>query len=104
LRTSRRLRLRMPEDLANLIRGMHPAIKKKVRASLEIVLSDPASGKALRDDLAGLRSFKIGRLRVIYKVSRAEVQVIAIGPRSRIYEETSRLLRREQMQGRKNKS
>ena len=99
MKTSKVFKLRMPEDLASLTRGMHPSLKKKVRASLEIILSEPTSGKALRDDLAGLRSFKIGRLRVVYRVSRTEVQVVAIGPRSRIYEETSRLVRRERAHG-----
>jgi mRNA interferase RelE/StbE len=91
----------MPEDLASLIRGMHPGLKKKVKASLEIILSDPTSGKALREDLSGLRSFKIGRLRIVYKVSKTEVQIVAIGPRSRIYEVTSRLVRQERAQGKK---
>lgn len=95
-------RLRLAEDLVMLIRGMHPALKKKVRASLDAILSDPTCGKELRDDLAGLRSFKISRLRIIYRVSKAEVQVVAIGPRNIIYEETSRLLRREQDRNRKS--
>lgn len=102
MRTSSGCRLRLPEDLASLIRGMHPSLKKKVRASLELILSDPASGKALRDDLAGLRSFKVGRIRVVYKVSKTEVQVVAIGPRSRIYEETSRLVKQERLRGKKS--
>jgi len=101
LRTSSGCKLRMPEDLASLIRGMHPGLKKKVKASLEIILSDPTSGKALREDLSGLRSFKIGRLRIVYKVSKTEVQIVAIGPRSRIYEVTSRLVRQERAQGKK---
>ena len=99
--TSSGWKVRMPEDLASLIRGMHPGFKKKVRASLQIILSDPTSGKALRDDLTGLRSFKIGRLRMVYKVSKMEVQVVAIGSRSRIYEETSRLVRQERADGKK---
>ena len=102
MRDSGGYKLRMLQDLANLIRGMHPSLKKKVRSSLEIILSDPTSGKALRDDLAGLRSFKLGRLRVVYKVSKTEVQVVAIGPRSRIYEETSRLVRRERAHGKES--
>ena len=95
------LRLRMAEDLARLIRGMHPSLKKKVRASLEAVLADPTSGKALRDDLAGLRSFRIGRLRMVYRVSRTEIQVVAIGPRTVIYEETARLVKRERGPGKR---
>jgi mRNA interferase RelE/StbE len=90
------LKLRLPEGLAGLIRGMHPALKKKVRASLDAILSDPTAGKALKDDLTGLRSFRTGRVRIIYRVSRTEVQVVAIGPRSRIYEKTFGLIRRGQ--------
>ena len=101
MRKSSGRKLRLPEDLASLIRGMHPSLKKKVGACLEIVLSDPTSGKALRDDLAGLRSFTIGQLRVVYKISKTAVQVVAIGPRSRIYEETSRLVKRERARGKK---
>jgi mRNA interferase RelE/StbE len=99
---SNTFKLRLPEDLAGLIRGMHPTLKKKVRASLDAILSDPASGKALKDDLVGLRSFKIGRVRIIYKVSKTEVQVVAVGPRSCIYEETSGLIKREQARGKKS--
>lgn len=102
MRRSSGCKLRLPEDLASLIRGMHPSLKKKVKACLEILLSDPTSGRALRDDLAGLRSFKIGRLRVVYKISKTEVQVVAIGPRSRIYEETSRLVKQERARGKKS--
>ena len=91
---SRHYKLRMPDDLAELVRGMHPGLKKKVRTSLETILSDPGSGKALKNDLAGLRSFRVGRFRIIYKVSRREAQIVAIGPRSRIYEETFRLIKR----------
>ncbi len=86
-------KLRIPDDLVELVRGMHPNLKKKVRISLETILSDPSSGKALTDDLAGLRSFKVKRFRIIYKIIKREVQVVAIGPRSRIYEETFRLIK-----------
>ena len=95
MRTNRGLRIGILEDFVNLIRGMHPALKKKVRASFQVILSDPTAGKALCDDLAGLRSFKVGRLRVVYKASKESVQVVAIGPRSRIYEETARFIRQE---------
>jgi mRNA interferase RelE/StbE len=102
LRESDTFKLRLPEDLTGLVRGMHPTLKKKVRASLDVILSDPTSGKALKDDPAWLRSFRIGRVRIIYKASKTEVQVVAIGPRNRIYEETSGLIRHEQARGEKS--
>ena len=87
-------RLRIPDHVVDLIRGMHPHLKKNVKASLKIILSDPHSGKALRDELLGLRSFRVGRLRIIYKLSAGEIQVVAIGPRTRIYTETFKLIRK----------
>jgi len=88
-------RLRVPDEVAGLVRGMHPALKRKTRASLMAILSDPSSGKALKGDLAGLRSFKVGSFRIIYRVIRKVIEIVAIGPRGRIYEETYRLLKRE---------
>lgn len=78
-----------------LIQGLHPDIKRKVRAALDEVLLEPETGKVLQRELAGLRSDRIGRLRLIYRVSaRRMVEVIALGPRSVIYEETLRMVRR----------
>ena len=88
-------RLMVPDDVADLVRGMHPALKRKTRASLKTILSDPSSGKALKDELAGLRSFRVGSFRIIYRVIRKVIEIVAIGPRERIYEETYRLLKRE---------
>jgi len=87
-------KLLVPDEIASLIRNMHPHLKKKIRASLKIILTDPLSGKALRDELAGLKSFRVGRFRIIYRISgRKLIEIVAIGPRERIYEETHRLLK-----------
>jgi mRNA-degrading endonuclease RelE of RelBE toxin-antitoxin system len=88
-------RLRVPDEIAELVRRMHPDLKRKTRASMKTILADPASGKALKDELAGLRSFRVGTFRVIYRVKRNVVEIVAIGSRERIYEETYRLLKRE---------
>ncbi len=86
-------KLRIPDDVVKAIRTMHPDIKRKVRSAIEAIQSRPDTGKALKNDLTGLRSFKIGRLRIIYKVLEQETQIVAIGPRLRIYEETLRLIK-----------
>jgi mRNA interferase RelE/StbE len=86
-------KLRVHDDVADLIRTMHPHLKKKVKASFKIILSDPLSGKSLKDELAGLRSFRVSKFRIIYRVSKRKIiEVVAIGPRERIYEETYRLI------------
>lgn len=83
--------LRVPQDVARLIQNLHPDLKCKVRNALEQILTDPHSGKALKDDLAGLRSFRVGRFRIIYRFATGKrIELVAIGPRSVIYEETYR--------------
>ena len=90
-------KLKVPDDVAELIRNMHPHLKKKGRASLQSILSDPYSGKALKAELSGLRSFRVGRFRVIYRVSDQKlIEIVTIGPRENIYEETFRLLKRKE--------
>jgi mRNA interferase RelE/StbE len=90
-------KLLVPGHVAALVRTLHPHLKKKIRASLNTLLSDPAAGKKLEEELTGLRSFRVSRYRIIYRISPAgQVELVAIGPRDRIYEETYRLLKKEQ--------
>lgn len=85
--------LRVPPAVASLVRGLHPQIKRKLRNALRAILADPACGKALKAELAGLCSLRVGRFRVIYRIgSTRRIDLIAFGPRERIYEETHRLI------------
>lgn len=88
-------RLRVPDDVVSLIRGLHPDLKRKVRSTLAALVADPSIGKALRDELAGLQSCRVGRFRIIYRVAGRVIEIIAVGPRATIYEETWRRVRRE---------
>lgn len=87
-------RLKLPDDVASLIRGLHPDLKRKIRSALDDVLADPSVGKSLRDELAGLRSCRVARFRIIYRVAGTLIEVVAIGPRRTIYAETWRRVRR----------
>ncbi len=88
--------LRVPDRLAVLVRGLHPQLKRKVKGSLKIILDDPYTGKALKDELVGLRSFRVSRFRIVYRLAESrEIQIVAIGPRDRIYEETYRIIAKE---------
>lgn len=88
-------KLKAPKEIAELVRNLHPDLKKKVRASLEFILSDPHSGKALKEELSGLWSFRVGGFRIIYTIADDRlIEIVAIGPRERIYEETFKLLKK----------
>ncbi len=88
-------KLVVPKDVQELIRTMHPYLKRKVKASLKLILSNPHSGKALLNELSGLRSFRVSSFRIIYKIKEPEqIELVAIGPRERIYEETFRIIQK----------
>ena len=89
--------LRVPESLVVLIRNLHPLIKADIRAGLQLLLQNPESGKALKEELQGLRSLRIKRYRIIYRIVAADkiLEIIALGPRKSIYEETYRILSRK---------
>jgi len=92
-------KLRVPDEIVALIRSMHPDLKRKIRGSLQTILSEPFAGKALRDELSGLRSFRVSRFRIIYRISKKQqIEVVTIGPRDRIYEETFRIISKQTKQ------
>jgi mRNA interferase RelE/StbE len=89
-------KLVVPDEIRELIRTMHPSLKKKIKSSLKMILSDPNLGKALVDELEGLRSLRVGSFRIIYRIKdREKIELIAIGPRERIYRETFRIIQKD---------
>jgi len=48
----------------------------------------------LREKLAGLRSCPVARFRIICRVAWRVIEVVAVGPRQTIYQETLRKVRR----------
>ncbi len=88
-------RLKITNNAHKLIRRAHPDLKRRIRTALQTSLDDPSIGKALVDDLIGLRSFRIGRIRIIYRLtSKQIIEVVTIGPRKTDYEETFKLINR----------
>ena len=89
-------KLRVPDEIVALIRGCHPQLKRKIRAGLKHIVIEPGVGKSLKDELEGLRSNRISRFRIIYRISSTQIiDVVAVGPRKTIYEETYRIIKRE---------
>jgi mRNA interferase RelE/StbE len=89
-------KLRVPDETTVLVRSLHPNLKRKIKAALQTILTNPQAGKALKDELAGMQSFRVGKFRVIYRIKinkERVIEIVAIGPRKKIYEETLRLLR-----------
>ena len=91
-----RPKLRVPAAVAAAIQNLHPGVKRKLRGALEAIAQDARVGKPLKEELAGMWSLRVGRFRVIYRPGpRRTIDIVAFGPRDRIYEETMRLIQRE---------
>ena len=91
------VRITFPSTVADLLRRLHPDLKKKIRAGFEVIRDDPHAGKELKDELAGLRSLRVGRHRIIYKLGKNErIEIVTVGSRESIYEETYRLVRKQE--------
>ena len=90
------LKLRVPVEIVTFIRGCHPKLKRKIRAGLQHIVTEPESGKSLKDELERIKSYRISRFRIIYRISSKKIiDVVAIGPRKTIYEETYRIIKKE---------
>lgn len=90
-------RVDMDGDVAALIRHLHPEQKRKIKGSLRAIAREPLSGKPLQENLAGLFSYRVGGLRIIYSTDakRRVIHLITIGPRRTVYEGLERELVRE---------
>ena len=60
------------------------------------IVTEPDSGKSLKDELEGLKSYRISRFWIIYRISSKQIiDIVAVGPRKTIYEETYRIIKKE---------
>lgn len=76
------------------IRKLDPGTRNKVRAAVDELSKDPLQGKPLSFTLKGLRSWRTGDWRIIYKAEaeRVVVVVVTVGHRRDVYEKVRRLL------------
>ena len=91
-----RHKLKISDEVRDLIRHLHPDLKLKVRLALSEIIENPLCGKLLQGELRGMRSFRVSKLRIIYRPVSNVIEVIALGPRRSIYEETLRLIKKEE--------
>ena len=87
-------RYRLTDELASLIRKLHPTLKVNIKHALELMGENPSCGKLLKEELANLRSYRVKKYRIIYRVIEQDnvLEIIAIGPRKNIYEETFQII------------
>ena len=82
----KRFRLDIAQNVRDLLVHLPLSFKHKVKAALHSLAENPYQAKALKDDLAGLRSFRVVRSRIILRIKASTVEIVAFGPRKDIYQ------------------
>ena len=85
--------MKLPPEVADVLRSLAPAAKRKVRAALQQLRLEPELGDPVERELIGLRRVRVGQLRIVYRLSTTGLEILAIGPRSSIYTELERQAR-----------
>jgi mRNA interferase RelE/StbE len=89
----------MSRAVREIITHLPPELKQRVKSAMRSLAKDPHQAKELKEELVGLRSYRIGRSRLILRIAGTVVEIVAFGPRSEIYEraaaELGARLRRE---------
>jgi mRNA interferase RelE/StbE len=80
--------LRYTNSAARSIRRLDPQIRRRIQAALEVLSQEPGRGKPLQLTLKGLRSWRTGDFRIVYRLLAEEIEIliIAAGHRRDVYE------------------
>lgn len=88
-----RFRLNIVQAVREIIIHLPPSLKHKVKTALHSLAENPYQAKALKEDLAGLRSYRLARSRIILQIKGSTVEIVAFGPRKDIYQRVATELR-----------
>ncbi|MFQ5903973.1 MAG: type II toxin-antitoxin system RelE/ParE family toxin [Candidatus Binatia bacterium] len=88
----RRYPVSLSDASHQILRHLHPDIKRSVRKALDDLSRSPYLGKPLKEELEGLWSLPVSRHRIIYQIEKRVVAVVFIGPRKDVYERLREIL------------
>ena len=76
------------------VEKLDPSIKRIIKKAIESLAVNPAKGKPLAYDLAGLHSLRTADYRIIYRIKEKQliIIVIAVGHRKEIYKRLKELI------------
>ena len=81
----------IPPHVAEVIRPLHPDLKRSIKSAIRAIASDSECGEPLRRELDGLLKFRVRRFRIVYAIDRktCTIRLMAVGHRRHIYEEVA---------------
>ena len=88
------LKVRLTREAAKIVSKLHPENKKLIRSALDEVRQNPHQGRDLQDELAGFKSYRIKRYRIVYKLNeeQSSIDIYYLGHRRDVYEQFRTLL------------
>ena len=91
-------KIRFTPEAARLFSKLHPENKKLIKLALYELSKAPYSGHNLQEELAGFKSYKSKRYRILYNLNNDEsvIQVYYIGHRRDVYDQFRLLLNKLQ--------
>lgn len=87
-------KIRFTRNAAKSARKLDPQTQRRVRAALQRLAEAPELGKPLQLTLRGLRSYRTGDYRIVYRAieDRIEILIVAVGHRREVYDRLRDLL------------
>ncbi len=87
----------IPPHVAEVIRSLHPDLKRSIKSAIRAIVDDPECGEPLQRELNGLRKYRVRRFRIVYAADQKArvIRLMAVGPRRHVYEELTERLRRK---------
>jgi mRNA interferase RelE/StbE len=85
----------IPPHVAEVIRSLHPDLKRSIKSAVRNIAIDPECGEPLMRELDGLWKYRVRRFRIVYAIDRKAriIRLIAVGHRQSIYEDLTAKLR-----------
>lgn len=79
----------IPPHVAEVIRSLHPDLKRSIKAVVRGIATDPECGEPFLRELDGLRKYRVRRFRIVYAIDRKKrmIRLMAVGHRRHVYEE-----------------
>lgn|GEM_PF-504191 len=93
----------IPPHVADIIRSLHPDLKRSIKSAVQAIAADPECGEPLRRELEGLWKYRVRRFRIVYATDRKTrtVRLMAIGHRQNVYEELAARMKAEKQESKK---
>ena len=85
----------IPPHVAEVIRALHPDLKRSIKAAVRGIATDQECGEPLKRELNGLWNYRVRRFRIVYAIDRKAhvIRLLAVGHRQSIYEDLTARLR-----------